>query len=295
MTVLRTSKNGGVTMVIKPDGTKIRWGQNPELPESIDLKITDYCDAGCKFCHESSTPKGIHGNSGWIYNIVGQCIRGSELAIGGGNPLDHPDLEKILIAAKSQGIYANLTVNDKHLDYYKLPYLLRRDLICGIGVSVREFGDIPDDLIRLYARYHDRLVIHLIVGVHTYHNIDFIKSVLHSPKFLLLGYKEFGFGVKQKRIIERLWSEIEWWQNYLRSRPRVHISFDNLAIEQLDIPSIFPKEMEENYMGADGSHTMYIDAVAQQYAVKSTGERFDCLGKNLLTMFNHVKGMSNVV
>jgi hypothetical protein len=58
-------KNGNTFVEIYADGTKIRTtadeeNPQPELPESIDLKITDYCDAGCAWCHENST---IHGNS----------------------------------------------------------------------------------------------------------------------------------------------------------------------------------------------------------------------------------------
>lgn len=53
-------QNGNTTVIIMNDGTKIREYENaPEIlhPESIDVKITDYCDMGCAYCHESSTKK----------------------------------------------------------------------------------------------------------------------------------------------------------------------------------------------------------------------------------------------
>lgn len=292
MTVLRNSKNGGVTMVIRPDGTKIRWGSNPELPESIDLKITDYCDAGCKFCHESSTKKGIHGNSGWIYNLIGQCIRGSELAIGGGNPLDHPDLEKILVAAKSRGVYSNLTVNHKHVGNHLINFLMYRGLVCGLGVSLGEsFRQLPEDMLKLYIRYGSRIVFHMIAGIHNEYDLETLFRYVENPKILILGYKEYGFGKKKDRRVDHNIERIEESIHNYRGK---HISFDNLALKQLNIKDKFKKEYENGYMGADGTHTMYIDAVAQQFAIGSTGQRIDCMNKSLKDMFEDVKTLPGI-
>ena len=45
--------NGNTKVTIFEDGTKIREYFNtplPTYPESLDLKITQYCEAGCNFC-----------------------------------------------------------------------------------------------------------------------------------------------------------------------------------------------------------------------------------------------------
>lgn len=78
-------------MEIYEDGTKIQeWPDeevpNPIYPNSFDLKITDYCDLGCKFCHEKSTTNGIHGDLSLMMDLVEQLPAGTEIAIGGGNP-----------------------------------------------------------------------------------------------------------------------------------------------------------------------------------------------------------------
>lgn len=60
MEILNQYINGNTLVTIYNDGTKIREynkDPQPEFPESIDLKITDYCDMGCPYCHESSTKK----------------------------------------------------------------------------------------------------------------------------------------------------------------------------------------------------------------------------------------------
>lgn len=50
--------NGNVRVQIFEDGTKIRSYDGkavPKLPESADIKISDYCDAGCPHCFVGTT------------------------------------------------------------------------------------------------------------------------------------------------------------------------------------------------------------------------------------------------
>ena len=67
MEILHSYDNGNVKVTLYTDGTKIQeWSDNetpnPEFPNSMDIKITNYCDLSCKFCHEMSTLQGKHGN-----------------------------------------------------------------------------------------------------------------------------------------------------------------------------------------------------------------------------------------
>lgn len=53
MTTINTYQNGNTTVTLMSDGTKIREYEGVPLvvhPESIDIKITDYCDMGCSYC-----------------------------------------------------------------------------------------------------------------------------------------------------------------------------------------------------------------------------------------------------
>ena len=54
---ISTYVNGNHSVRLYSDGTKIKETTDPnddhftyEFPESFDLKITDYCDAGCLYC-----------------------------------------------------------------------------------------------------------------------------------------------------------------------------------------------------------------------------------------------------
>ena len=101
MEILTNYKNGNYTVKLYSDGTKIKETEADsfiaEFPDSIDLKITNYCDLNCPMCHEKSNIDGKEGNldSPFLESLPS----GIELAIGGGNPLSHsallPFLEKM--------------------------------------------------------------------------------------------------------------------------------------------------------------------------------------------------------
>ena len=61
------------------------------------------------------------------------------------------------------------------------------------------------------------------------------------------------------------------------------VSFDNLAIKQLDVQNKLTKnQWDEFYQGDDGTMTMYIDGVKQQFATTSTcPTRYDLLDNAL--------------
>ena len=71
------------------------------------------------------------------------------------------------------------------------------------------------------------------------------------------------------------------------------ISFDNLAIEQLNPSRLMSNDAyREFYMGNDGQFTLFIDLVKEEFAVGSTAtERFPLMN-NIVDMFNKVKQVS---
>lgn len=125
-TVCRDEGNGWWTFFNRFDGTKFRIllssddVPEPELktPELVDLKITNQCSGGCEFCYQGSTPDGAHapyqGERKDINSIVRMLRRAKvfEVAIGGGEPTDHPDFDRIVCELDERGIMANFTTAD---------------------------------------------------------------------------------------------------------------------------------------------------------------------------------------
>jgi MoaA/NifB/PqqE/SkfB family radical SAM enzyme len=287
-------KNGDCFVKIYGDGTKIRkydGEPSPIFPESIDIKITDYCDMGCAYCHESSTTKGKHGDMQVLLEKLDGFPAGIELAIGGGNPMSHPDLFFFLSEAKPRGFICNLTVNQGHLkkSLDTLSFFIENDLIKGLGVS------LTNNNLKYVKMLNDKtqnLVFHVIAGVNEVEEVDRLIKEMDAPKILVLGYKDYGFGVAYRR--PEVDEGIERWKNNIkRFIGKCGLSFDNLAIEQLDIRRFFTdRAWDVFYMGDDFSFTMYIDAVKQEYGRTSRdGERmpFSNLSIQDYFQYNYMK------
>ena len=287
-------KNGNYVVSINTsNGSKIRHNNldffEPEFPESFDIKITNKCLHGCKCCHENSTPNGKHGNLN--AKFIDTLKPYTELAIGGGNPLEHPDLEKFLYRCKELKLIPSMTVHQD--DFINNIDLLRRyrdeTLIYGLGVSV---GYVTAELVKLLKEFPNA-VCHVIAGLTSETTIN--KLARNNLKILILGYKKFRRGEslyqEDKEIIDL---NIEYMYNTL---PHIieegwfnTVSFDNLAIKQLDPTRLMSKEdYAEFYMGDDGEFTMYIDMVNEEFATGSTSVARFPLIDNIVDMFAKIR------
>jgi len=300
MEILHKYKNGDTEVVIYEDGTKERYYSKPwgekisiDFPESIDLKISNYCNMGCKYCHEKSTKQGLHGDLDEVLSILdaANLPPGIELALGGGNPLDHTELKPFLIELKNRGFISNITINQGHLKTY-LPLIseiIKEDLVKGVGISLTNDNYT---YIKKVIAITPHVVIHVIVGVNRPSDLFklAIDSEIRKLKFLILGYKTFGFGEKylskKSKEISNIFSS---WKNTLGFLVTLfHCSFDNLAIEQLLLKNLLPEDKwSALYMGDDFTFTMYMDGVSQTYAPTSRSvERVSFKDSTLLEFFS---------
>ena len=281
--IIGSYRNGDYMVYICNDGTKLRYSPynnfHAQFPESIDLKISNRCNLNCPMCHEQSTAAGKLANLN--HPLLDSLRPYTELALGGGNVFEHPDLENFLHRMKEQKVICNLTVNEQHFVQYSeiLKKWHKEELIHGIGVSIINNTSI--------AMWQD-CVIHAVLGITP---ISVITSCITAgAKILLLGYKDFGRGKRYKeRFNKEIQSNINEVKKYIIDNYEEisFISFDNLALEQLDIKSIVsPEEWERLYMGDDGSYTMYVDLVEEEYAISSISPRFKIDSNCIDDLFN---------
>jgi hypothetical protein len=298
-TKLADYQNGNTHVTLYRDGTKVREYEGtpaPVHPESIDMKITDWCDAGCAFCHESSTVKGKHAKVDDILAIINGLPAGVELAIGGGDPLSHPLIFSILQDIAHRGLIANVTVNGQHIYRHArmIQNLRQEGILHGLGVSFdhRMWHDYGEEA-RPYSEEHGEMqfdeiadentIVHFIAGEHD--PFEALNVMRVHPKLLVLGYKQFGRGIHHfgPRVAHSL-GAWKYWINSIMSKGVV--CFDNLAIEQLKLQERLPAETWNRcYMGGDGVFTMYADAVRNEYAISSTSSRFPALGQSAVEFF----------
>lgn len=283
MGLLGRYKNGNFVTTILSDGTKIRETKDdefiPNFAENMDIKICNYCDMGCKFCHEGSTINGKFGN---ILNekFIDTLHPYQEVAIGGGDATSHPDLIPFLKKLKEQKVIANMTVNQIHFEkkHKLIKKLVDEKLIYGLGVSLVNPTKHFIELIKQYPN----AVIHVINGVLKPSDIKALEN--NNLKMLILGYKHLRRG---NEYFEEEQNDIETKQEWLYENLEDIIqkfnvvSFDNLAIEQLNVKRLLTqKEWDEFYMGDDGKVTYYVDMVERKFAQSSTApfdKRYDLL------------------
>lgn len=288
-------KNGNYTVKIFEDGTKIRELKErtfqPQFAENIDLKITNRCTgANCPFCHEGSSAPGKHSNilkEDFIYTLKSY----QEVAIGGGNVLEHPDLEALLHILKKQKVITNITVNQIHFEQNRecIQRLVKENLIYGLGISLSK---PTKELIQMVKDFPNA-VVHVIAGLTTKEELDALSN--QNIKLLILGYKKLRRGERYyKAEAEAIQRRLQWLRKELSNYVgKFHtISFDNLALEQLEIKEMLTEEeWEEFYMGEDASFTYYIDAVERTFARSSTApenEKFKLLN-DATTMFQTIR------
>lgn len=273
MSKANTYKNGNYFVTIFTDGTKIRIQPNddedfiPAFSESTDTCITRKCGVGCPFCYEGCSVNGKHGDL-FKYPFINNLHPYTEMALNG-NDLDHPDIEKFLEHLHIQKVYTNITVHQNQFinNYERLKEWQRKGWVHGIGVSL---NNANEDLIKKMNSL-DNTVLHTIIGILSEEDINILKN--NNIKVLMLGYKDMSRGITYKEshndVIDSnrkyVYDNIKDIVNYFDV-----LSFDNLALKQLDVKRILSEdEWNKFYMGDDGHYTFYIDLVEGLFAKNS--------------------------
>ena len=283
----------------------------PKYPESIDIKITSCCEANCPYCHEDSSPPPKCKHCDFdvfrrvIWEISGKTL---EVALGGGNPLLHPDFFKIFKLAHEYHVIANFTVRDSAWlnflqtiteDQYKL--LTKYDY--GIGISVSDISTVRELILqslKLREKFENRkdwywynipfnYTFHLINRIHSFgfikRLVKLLREFYYKPIILILGYKPIGRGKSYKNLKKDL-------NPKKLLKLDAIITFDDLAIQQLNLKRfIKPENWSKYYAGRDGEYTMYLDLVELKFASSSASEKRHDMNKfsTVRDMFNFVR------
>ena len=286
--------NGNVNTRIYSDGTKIRETMDdefrPEFPENFDCNISTYCTNGCAFCYAGCSEKGRDADLMSFTNIWDNLHPYTEIALNLNSDIP-AHFTEFLEMLKEKRVIANVTINQRQLiefwDY--LLELTEKKLIHGIGISLNNI----DELIGLNIPKHfPNAVIHTIVGITT--DNEYMKLADGRHKVLILGYKTVGRGTKY--YLDEMSSYYYYfgWLNKnlesLMDKFKV-LSFDNLALEQLNVQRLLtPEQWEQFYMGDDGSFTLYVDLVSETFARNSiTNVKYPIDGMNVDEMFKVIQ------
>lgn len=286
-------KNGNtVTKINLDDGTRIMETQDDkfdlEFPQSLDLNIGNRCDGGCQYCYINASPSGVDAD---LMNakFIDTLHQFTEVAING-NSIDHPQLIPFLEKLKSRRLIANITVNQIHFERKEdiLKDLVERDLVKGIGISLRKAT--PEFVERV--KNYSNAVIHTINGILTADDIEILRD--NGLKLLILGYKNLGRGTAYLADNElNIKARQKYLYDILPTLP-MHfkvVSFDNLALDQLDVKRILTQEKwDEIYQGDEGTQSMFVDLVSGKFGVSSL-----CNESEMHPIMDNIRDMFQIV
>lgn len=286
--------NGNYKILYFDDGTKVKFGEfdtmEPDMPECIDVTITDVCNGGCEYCYLNCGAIGIehdHADLTLASIMFDELPAYTELAMNINDfSIDEShEFTDLLRDLKTNKQFVNLTVNQKHLTKENLRKLVEwkdENLIRGIGISyISPDPELLEYVNMLNTCYGDCCVIHVIAGILTKEDYDFLSN--NNLNLLVLGFKEIGKGESYKATHPDLDDKITLLQilistDYAANMGKFRsIAFDGLSIDQLHVRSwIGDKEFDQMYAGDEGSYTFYLDLVNQKYAQSSiTDKKFN--------------------
>lgn len=206
------------------------WSSNG--PELFDISITNYCERGCSFCYRQANKNGKHIVYEKLLSIVKQAkeIGVLQIALGGGNPNQHPQFTNILQMIREHGIIPSYTTNGDGLTD---EVLAATASFCGaMAVSLYPPYDHYENLIRRIKKYSIKVNLHIILKSDT---IEILMQWLQNPPLffshinalIILNYKRIGtkedLSIKDKTQLEAFYSIV--------SKCRfVKIGFDSCSV-----------------------------------------------------------------
>lgn len=262
-------KNGNASIEIQTDGTRtIEFDEtlNLEYPLNIDIRVQSICPLGynpktnkavCSFCHESATTDGNECDYATLLNKLEGLPKGIELAIGCNILTD--SFVMFLTECHNMGYICNVTINQLSLKNNNIAPLLGK-YINGLGISYRNAIKIPQKFID-----YENMVVHVIAGIDDVNDIIKLKNQ-GVKKILVLGEKDFGFNSGNVDLNSAKHKE---WYRKLRSLFDIFevVSFDNLALEQLNVKRFVPDSLWDTLY--QGEYSFYINAVTGMYSRSS--------------------------
>lgn len=191
-------------------GVTFRWGntleENPPfapVPELADISISNRCSKGCSFCYKDSTPNGkVMSVEEYCQVLDSLCSPkyGTifQVAIGGGEPLEHPDFLNIVDETVKRGIVLNFTTNGRLLTKEICTKL--KGKIGALAISVSSIADLKKMRYAIDCANGMKVNIHYILSKHSIEEATEMVNGMYNDllreinAIVFLTYKPAGRG-----------------------------------------------------------------------------------------------------
>lgn len=176
-------------------------------PEMIDISITSWCSRECSICYRMAGRTGKHMPLADYESVMRQAAQlgTMQVALGGGNPNEHPRFEEILrLTRRDYGIVPNYTTNGHGLS----GGVLRSSAeYCGaVAVSAYEPYSFLAKAVRKLCDLGVRTNIHFVLDAQS---AKTGLAWLHDPPeflhcvnaIIFLNYKPVGRGATRNKLL----------------------------------------------------------------------------------------------
>lgn len=224
------------------NGIALRWGRdNGELfwreegPELLDISITDYCERGCEFCYRRANRNGHFMEFSLYEEIMRQAENAGiqQIALGGGNPNQHPEFGIFLENAREHHIMASYTTNGQGMT--EEIYDLTKQYGGAVAVSWYYPYDDARKVIEKCGEYGIPVNVHFLLYRDSVANaMELLQSEEMQWRYInaivFLNYKPIG-----SRIYEGLKSEeeMDFFLQMAMAFKKCKIGFDSCMISWL--------------------------------------------------------------
>jgi radical SAM protein with 4Fe4S-binding SPASM domain len=207
-------------------------------PEIVDISITRWCDKGCSRCYRESNVSGKHMEIHDYCHLLDQVkkLPVNQVALGGGNPNQHPDFCRILqYTRKECGIVPSYTTNGRGLT----PEILKssREYCGAVAISAYPPYDELRDAVERLTINGIRTNIHFILDKESIFTA--IRWLKNPPTFLLkvnaiifLNYKPLGRFEKLTGLLKESDQLKYFFKEVQKSHP-FKIGFDSCCVSGL--------------------------------------------------------------
>lgn len=154
-------------------GTTFRWGRTAAddppaapWPELADISVSNRCSKACSFCYRDSRPEGGLMSPADYSRVLDELTDPRwgapfQVALGGGEPLEHPGFLEILEETARRGIVPNFTTNGSLVTSGLAGRLAGK--AGAAAVSVAGFSDADLSPARILAEAGLRVNLHFIL------------------------------------------------------------------------------------------------------------------------------------
>ena len=158
-------------------GVTFRWGttleENPYYapwPELADISISNHCSKICNFCyHGSKQDNSFISIDDYLFILSSlkhpRWGNVFQVAIGGGEPLEHPNFIEIIESTIEYGIVPNFTTNGNLLNEHLIQSF--KGKIGAVAVSESSSEEIVEQKHKILAESKIKTNIHFVLSLKT--------------------------------------------------------------------------------------------------------------------------------